>query len=203
MKDCSECSFQHTAPPKLVQRDLCNDEPGDCWGWCWEHSSHAHLCENTVSSMHQMLCVWFWFYILIICLIWDTGHTLDYSKLLIHLWCRIKIFMPTSCLRITGHQLHWSPLGSSRPTVPWHRCLPQRSQCYPWHMLSFKDSKKISRRSYKVFLLVFLPVSSRVSSTCTQDLVITIISMMNHPFILGWHVCHLSGSNWITLTVLW
>jgi hypothetical protein len=121
---------------------------------------------------------------------------------LIPLQLGIKIFMHTSYPRMTGNQLTWCPHGSSPFAVRPHRCPPPRSRCYLQHMLSFGVSRRISRGSYTVFLLLFLPISSIASSTCIQNLVTIIISMMNHHSILGQHVHHSSCYNVVLLTLL-
>ena len=112
------------------------------------------------------------------------------AVLLICSWLTSEISMYMSYLRVIGHQSSWCPHGSNHFAVPQRRCLPQMSKCYLWHMPSFEDYRKTSRRSCEVSLLAFLLISNLVSLMCTQNSAIIIISMTNHHSILGQHVCH-------------
>ena len=194
--------LQPTMLPKLVQRNLCYNESRDHGGQHWEHSPHAYLrCENTVVINTPNAPCMLLFYITKCLPDMKQGMHLIITMPLIPLQLRIKIFTHMSCPRMTGNQLTWCPHGSS-PFAVWpHRC-PPPSRCYLQHMLSFRVSRRISRGSYTVFLLLFLPILSVASLMCMWNLVIIIISMMNHHSILGQHVHCSSHYNAVLLT-LW
>lgn len=76
-----KCSFQPTVLPKLVQIDLCNNEPSNCRRQCESTALMLILEVRTWwSPIQQMLHVRFLFTFRMYAWIWNPGHVLDYCS---------------------------------------------------------------------------------------------------------------------------